>query len=144
MNKIKVFLDTNVLIKMLSGRKELLQLLSKEVLSKVTYVTSPIAFQELLLFAERATEKMDWGVLQEHVKLLPIDSEKVDSVLKDRLRMFRNLAIHSNDILLVGTAESARCDYLLTYDQDLIRVVDKRILVAVTPETFLTSLRKKR
>lgn len=144
MDKIKVFLDTNVLIKLLSRQKELLQLFSEEVLSKVTYVTSPIAFQELLLFAERATEKMDWGVLQQHVELLPIDSEKVDSILRDRLRRFRNLAVHSNDVLIVGTAESAKCDYLLTYDKDLVRAVDEKILVAVTPEKFLASLRKKR
>jgi predicted nucleic acid-binding protein len=144
MAKIKVFLDTNVLIKLLSGQKELLQLFSEEVVSKVSYVTSPIAFQELLLLAERATEKMNWGVLQQHVELLPIDFEKVDSVLRDELRRFRNLAVHSNDVLIVGTAEGAKCDYLLTYDKDLVRAVDEKILVALTPEEFLASLRKKR
>lgn len=144
MDKIKVFLDTNVLIKLLSGQKQLFQLFSDEVLSKVTYVTSPIAFQELLLFAEGATEKVNWGALQEHVELLPIDSDKVDSVLRDEVRRFRNLALHSNDVLIVGTAVGAKCDYLLTYDKDLVRAVDDRILVAVTPEEFLASLGKKR
>jgi predicted nucleic acid-binding protein len=117
----------------------LLALFSQETLSRVSYVANPIVFQELLLFGERAAHKIDWDDLQHKIDVVPINLAEVDTEILRELRRFRNLAVHSNDALLIGSARGAGCDYFLTYDKALMKALDDKP-VPMTPEEFLQSL----
>lgn len=139
MDKLKVFLDTSVLVRLLSGEKQLLELFSQEILNRVSYVANPIVFQELLLFGERAAHKIDWDDLQHKIDIVPVNLAELDSEILGGLHRFRNLAMHSNDVLIIGTARGAGCDYLLTYDKALMQALDDKP-VPMTPEEFLQSL----
>jgi len=139
MNKLRVFLDTSVLVRLLSGEKQLLELFSRETLSRVGYVSNPIVFQELLLSGERAAHKIDWDDLQREIDVVPVNLAELDSEILRGLHRFRNLAVHSNDVLIVGTARGAGCDYFLTYDKALMQAFDDKP-VPMTPEEFLQSL----
>ena len=139
MDKLKVFLDTSVLVRLLLGERRLLALFSQETLSRVTYVANPIVFQELLLFEERAAQKIDWGDLQHKIDVVPVNLAEVDTEILGELRRFRNLAVHSNDVLMIGSARGAGCDYFLTYDKALMKALDDKP-VPMTPEEFLQSL----
>jgi|GEM_PF-1969993 len=141
MEKLKVFLDSSVLIHLLSGQSELLKLFSDEVLSKVTYITSPIAFQELLFAIDGTDKELNLGRLEENVCLVPVEPEKLDSTIKKELRRFRNLAVHGNDVLLIGTAEASNSDYFLTYDKKLMKAVENTSIKAESPEEFIESLK---
>jgi len=139
MDKLKVFLDTSVLVRLLLGERRLLTLFSQETLSRVTYVANPIVFQELLLFEERAAQKIDWDDLQHKIDVVPVNLAEVDTEILGELRRFRNLAVHSNDVLMIGSARGAGCDYFLTYDKALMKALDDKP-VPMTPEEFLQSL----
>ena len=139
MDKLKVFLDTSVLVRLLLGERRLLALFSQETLSRVTYVANPIVFQELLLFEERAAQKIDWDDLQHKIDVVPVNLAEVDTEILGELRRFRNLAVHSNDVLMIGSARGAGCDYFLTYDKALMKALDDKP-VPMTPEEFLQSL----
>jgi predicted nucleic acid-binding protein len=139
MNKLKVFLDTSVLVRLLSGEKQLLAMFSQETLSQVSYVANPIVFQELLLFGERAAQKIDWDDLQHKIDVVPINLAEVDAEILRGLQNFRNLAVHSNDVLMIGSARGTGCDYFLTYDKALMKALGDKP-VPMTPEEFLQSL----
>ena len=139
MDKLKVFLDTSVLVRLLSGEKQLLALFSQETLGRVSYVVNPIVFQELLLFGERTAQKINWDDLQHKIDVVPINLAEIDPKILRELQRFRNLAVHSNDVLIIGSAREAGCDYFLTYDKALMNVLDDKP-VPMTPEEFLQSL----
>lgn len=142
-SKIKVFLDTSVVVRLLAGEANLLRLFSEELLSEVTYVTNPIVFQELLIAAERTNGDFDLSDLDQHIELIPVDPGVLDSRFARELRRLRNLAVHSNDVLMIGTAEAAQCEYFLTYDSQLAKAGESGQLKILAPEAFLALLDKR-
>lgn len=140
MSKKRVFLDTNVFVELLSGRGELLKLFSDDVLNKVAYVTSPVVFQELFFAAGRTGKEVSLEGIERHIEIIPVDITKLSSAFKQEVRKFRNLAVHSNDVLIISTADEAKCDYLLTYDKAIIQASEKRTYKAITPEDLLRIL----
>jgi len=139
MDKFKAFLDTSVLARLLSGEQQLLPLFSQETLSLVTYVVNPIVYQELLLLGERTTQQIDWDELRQKIDVVPVSLAAVDTRILRELKRLRNLAVHSNDVLQIGSARAAGCDYFLTYDKALMAAFEGKP-VAITPEEFLQSL----
>jgi predicted nucleic acid-binding protein len=136
MNKVKAFLDTSVLVRLLSGYRELLRLFSDEVLSKVTYVTSPIVFQELILAASRTDKEIDLESIMPYVDI--VNPNIFDKAFQKELQTFRNRAVHSNDVLIMSTAREVNSDYLLTYDKMLIKESENKNYRAMSPEEFLS------
>jgi predicted nucleic acid-binding protein len=137
-SKTKVFLDTSVFVELLRGKRRLWILFSERALARFTYVTSSVVYQELLLAAEGIREPVDLQALEEHVHVLPLDHLRSSSELRDQIQRLRNQAVHSNDVLILGSAISSRCKYFLSYDKTLLQRVQGLPFEAMTPERFIT------
>jgi predicted nucleic acid-binding protein len=139
MGKLKVFLDTSILFSYFRNEKDVMKLFSKEMLEKVQYIINPIVYQELILAGDRIKEKIEFKKIEDHVKMVQIDTSKMDIDHK-RVREFRNRIVHTNDVLILQTAIS-ECDYLLTLDQFLINIGKEiKTLKVVSPNEFFKLL----
>lgn len=112
-----------------------------DVLAKVTYVVGPIVLQELLLACERRSLEAPLQALEKFVEIVPLDASLFDEKSLQRIRRLRNLAVHSNDILVMSSAGAAGCDYLVTWDRDIIAASADESFRAITPEDFLVLVR---
>lgn len=133
--KLKVFLDTNVLLAALRGNSDANALFEPGSERAASYVVDPVVLQELLLAAQGTTTDLD-KIIQ-HVHVLdteaPLSSERVAEI-----RALRNRLVHANELLILGAARD--CDILLTYDKELLRLGDAAGVVTKTPKSFLVEL----
>ena len=140
MEKLKVFLDTSVVISYLQGNKELENLFSQRILRKVRYMVSSIVYQEIIFATNRMEMiyrrhiRKELAKFDTFVEVIPDDASKMRLDPK-KLRDMRNLMIHSNDILIFQTA-ILNCDYLLTLDQKLLEIKKMDSLRIVSPAGF--------
>ncbi|MEX1014164.1 MAG: type II toxin-antitoxin system VapC family toxin [Candidatus Paceibacterota bacterium] len=133
--KLKVFLDSNVVLKYLRGKDDVEFLFSSETLSKVTYSVNPIVIQEILL-AQPEYPKRNLDEFKNHLEIKELNKEVSDKILS-RVRQIRNKIVHTNDLLILGSA--ADCDYILTSDRDLLdlsTVHKVEGVNAITPQEF--------
>ena len=116
MEKLLVFLDTDVLASYLRGDLASVHLFDREILDLIRLAINAIVLQELLFLAEvrNHPEIVDW--IQEKVTILDFDLVKLDQYWQNA-RDIRNILVNSNDVLILSSA--ANCDYLFTYDQKL-------------------------
>ena len=139
MKKFRVFLDTNVLLNYLQhGTPE--ALLAPTTLENVTYVVNPVVLQELLLTSERIKSTVDWQLLVKDFEVDAIDGSIFENADVKRLPTVRNLAVHSGDFLIMASAATSNCDYLLTYDKGILQAVKDAKYRALTPGDFLELL----
>lgn len=127
-----VFLDTNVVTSYLGG--DLPWLMDKAMTSHFTYAINPIVLQELILSLRQNTS--DTGALENFLQktdMLPL-SEKLADDIGGRARTLRNLAVHANDILILGSASD--CDYLLTTDDNFKALASGERPRIMTPDAF--------
>ena len=132
-----VFLDTNVIIGYLRGESTPVQLFSAEAKGRIRLAVNPIILQELLLTADAASNP-EFEHIRDHLRVLPIDYEKAELLL-ERVRSLRNRIAHSNDILIISSADS--CDFLVTQDADMKKLATAERPRVVTPEELVTQLR---
>ena len=98
---------------------------------------NPIVLQELLLAVD-ATTLPKFDRIRDHLEILPLDIAKAEALLPV-LRELRNRMAHSNDVLILSSADG--CDFLVTRDallKNLVTTVKPRV---VTPEELITHLR---
>jgi len=137
-----VFFDTSVIVSYFQGRRDVVDLFSMKVLEKVQYIINPIIYQEIILVMERIQKrdlkKIDLTKIDNFVRVVQIDSSKIDVYL-NKMREFRNLLVHTNDILILQTA-ILECDYLLTLDNDLLEIGEIDSLKIVSPREFFNML----
>jgi len=133
MEKIRVFLDSSIIISYLRNEKSLRNLFSRRVLERVQYIINPIISQEILLVAESIKEKSLLAQIYKYIKIIPLD---VDF---DKLMRFRNVMAHTNDILIIETA-SGESDYLLTLDRTFLKLNQLRPLEIISPKQFFKLL----
>ncbi len=139
MKKIRVFLDTSVLLSYLQhGTPE--ALLAPITLENVTYVVNPVVLQELLLTSERIKSTVDWQLFVKDFEVDAIDGSIFDNAEVKRLLTVRNRAVHSGDFLVMASAAISNCDYLLTYDKKILQAVEDTKYQALTPEDFIELL----
>jgi len=69
----------------------------------------------------------------QETNMLPIDLQSTESILP-RAKQLRSEIMHSNDVLIVGSAAS--CDYLLTSDKLLSRLLNSNRPKVLTPAEF--------
>lgn len=131
-----VFLDTNVILSYLRGEPAAAQLFSAEAAGQIRLAVNGIVLQELLLSGELANKPESHRVLD--LDVLPIDYEKVHSLIP-RARTLRDPSVHSNDVLIVSSADE--CDFLVTGDTGLKRLADAPGPAVVSPEEFVRQLR---
>jgi predicted nucleic acid-binding protein len=133
--KIIAFLDTNVILQYIQGQPKLRLPFSPDVLKQARFAVSPVVLQELLL-AGSSEDKLE--ALTPHLEIIGPDLSTESSILA-RIRNVRNRSVHTNDVLILETAQ--RCDVLLTNDQELLRLGNDADIAAMTPEAFLDQLR---
>lgn len=137
--KIRVFLDSNILIKYFKGDRKLEDLFSSKILNKVQFAINPIVFQEILLINRRMDEKIEFDKLEKYLKILPIGEGTDDNEIK-KLKMIRNHLMHSNDILIIKSSLE-ECDYLLSTDKELLNIGVIGSLKIIDPEEFFNLTR---
>lgn len=131
--KIRAFLDTNVLLEYFAGKAELQHLFSEEVRERAAFVVNGIVLQELIL-SYKGKELM---AVEPYLDITNLGVDPTSPVLQAMLRDERNQSLHVNDILILATARSY--DVLLTYDRKLLQA-GKAVLRSETPEEFLVEL----
>jgi predicted nucleic acid-binding protein len=132
--KIRAFLDTNVLLEYLDGKAELQHLFSEDVRERVAFAVNSIVLQELVL-SYKATEVM---AVEPYLEILALGVEPSSPETQAMLRDGRNRNLHVNDILILAGARS--CDVLLTYDDQKLKGNNGARLRSETPEEFLAEL----
>jgi predicted nucleic acid-binding protein len=132
--KIRAFLDTNVLLEYFRGKAELQHLFSEEVRERAAFVVNGIVLQELLL---SQVNDRDLAAMEPYVEIVAVGVNPSSPELQAMLRDVRNHSLHVNDILILATARSY--DVLLTYDHDLLQA-GNAVLRSETPEEFLVEL----
>ncbi|HEX3067680.1 MAG TPA: PIN domain-containing protein [Thermoanaerobaculia bacterium] len=132
--KIRVFLDTNVLLAYFQGKAELQHLFSEEVRERAAFAVNGIVLQELLL---SQVNDRDLAAMEPYVEIEAMVPNPESPELQAMLRDVRNHSLHVNDILILATARSY--DVLLTYDRDLLQA-GNAVLRSETPEEFLVEL----
>jgi len=132
-----VFLDTNVIVEFLRGEPSAAELFSAEAEGRIRFAINPIVLQELLLAAD-AAGRPEFEKIRDHLKVLPVDFAKAEALLP-RARGLRNRAVHSNDILILSSADE--CDFLVTKDTGFKTLVSSGKPLVVTPEELITRLR---
>jgi predicted nucleic acid-binding protein len=132
--KIRAFLDTNVLLEYFEGKPELQHLFSDEVRERASFAINGIVAQELLL--SHVTDS-DLAAMEPYVEIVELGVNPSSPEWQSMFRDQRNRSLHVNDILILATARSF--DVLLTYDPKLLQA-GKAILRSETPEEFLGEL----
>ena len=132
-----VFLDTNVIIGYLRGDPAATQLFSAEAAGNIRFAVNPIVLQELLL-AANAADRTEFQQIRDHLRVLPVDFAKAEALLP-QVRALRNRLMHSNDILILSSADE--CDFLVTSDVLLKSLVTAARPQVVTPEELVAHLR---
>lgn len=135
--RLRVFLDTSVLLAALRGVPGASALFRPEPEEAASYVVSPVVTQELLLSSENPEIKAHVDELIRHVEVLGAEAPVIPDLLTD-IRKVRNQSVHTNDLLILGDARN--CDRLLTYDKSLIILGPAVGVAASTPEAFLAEL----
>jgi predicted nucleic acid-binding protein len=131
--KIRAFLDTNVLLEYFDGKAELQHLFSEDVRERADFVVNGIVLQELIL-SYKGKELM---AVEPYLDIADLGVDPSSPILQAMLRDERNQSLHVNDILILATARSY--DVLLTYDRELLQA-GKAVLRSETPEEFLVEL----
>ncbi len=98
--------------------------------SRIHYVVNTVVLQEIFLLAEEEGRKIIADLVKdEKILIIDIDLDKADDA-KNRLLQLRNHIAHSNDVLILASAEN--CDYLVTEDKSLTKIP------GTTPEVLST------
>jgi predicted nucleic acid-binding protein len=134
--KIRVFLDTNVLLEYLRGKPELQKLFTPAVEERVSFAVNPVVLQELMLATGAVDQTIDLADIASHFEILGAEAFPFESLA--RFRQARNQPAHVNDLMIL--ASSRHCDVLLTYDRKLRELGQRADIEAETPEEFLEDL----
>ncbi|HEV7487446.1 MAG TPA: PIN domain-containing protein [Thermoanaerobaculia bacterium] len=133
--KIRAFLDTNVLLEYFDGKAELQHLFSDDVRDRVAFAVNSIVLQELIL----SYRMKDLTRVEPFLEILELGVDPSAPETKAMLRDERHRDMHINDILILAGARS--CDVLLTYDDQKLRHEKNGARVRLeTPEEFLNEL----
>lgn len=132
-----VFLDTNVIVGYLRGEAAAARLFAAEADGRIRFAVNPIILQELLLAADAAGDPA-FERVRDHLRVLPVDYAKAELLLES-VRALRNRIAHSNDILILSSADD--CDFLVTRDAGIKTLAIAEKPQVVTPEELVIQLR---
>jgi predicted nucleic acid-binding protein len=135
MKKLRIFLDTTIIISYFNKEVNVRKLFSKEVLEKVQYIINPIVYQEIFL-SDKIKNSIDFKKLNDNVNLVQIDTKEIDI---KKISELRNNLVHTNDFLILQTA-IFNSDYLLTLDQAMIGIGKINSLKVISPNEFFKLL----
>ena len=120
----------------LRGEPAAARLFSAEAAGRIRLAVNPIVVQELL--AAVAAANPEFEQIRDHLRVLPVDYAKAEALVPT-VRTLRNRLAHSNDILIVSSADKS--DFLVTIDAVLKKLVTGKRPQVLTPEELVTQLR---
>jgi predicted nucleic acid-binding protein len=133
--KIRAFLDSNVLLEYFDGKPELQHLFSDEVRERVAFAVNGIVLQELIL-SYKGKELM---AVEQYLDIVDLGVDPSSPEWQSMFRDEQNRSLHVNDIFILATARSF--DVLLTYDDQKLRHGGNEAPLRLeTPEEFLEEL----
>ncbi|MDO8583145.1 MAG: putative toxin-antitoxin system toxin component, PIN family [bacterium] len=132
-NRVKVVLDTNVLVSAIIFGGKPIQIIYSVIEEEIIAVTSPILISELK------------KVLTRKFPLRKIDFE---SVVKNIEEMFTtiqpkktiNVSRDEDDNRVLEAAWESKCNYIVMGDRDLLDLKVFKKIKIVTPDTFLSEM----
>jgi len=136
--KIRAFVDTNVLLEYIRGKAELQSLFSDEVRKRAAFAINGVVLQELLLARDRSDAGIDLTRVVPYLEVVGAGVDLYSLEVVAELQQLRKRVMHANDVLILAGARS--CDVLLTYDRDLLDVGPSAAVRSETPEEFLDEL----
>lgn len=136
--KIRVFVDTNVLLEYIRGKVELQELFSEEVRQRAAFEINAIVLQELLLARNETDGGIDLTRVVPYLEVVGAGVDLYSPEIARELQQLRRRLAHVNDVLILAGARS--CDVLLTYDRDLLDASPIAAVRSETPEDFLEEL----
>src|SRR5687768_12790356 len=98
--KIRAFLDTNVLLEYIRGKAELQGLFSEEVRERAAFAINAIVLQELLL-ARDTTGTVDLTKVVPYLEVVGAGVDLSSPETQAELREFRNRGMHANDLFIL-------------------------------------------
>lgn len=135
--RLRAFIDTNVLLGALRGDWWSQQLFTPAAEEYATYVINSVVLQELLLASSASEPGVDLDAITRNFEVITADV-LADPEVFAYVRRLRNRVMHTNDLLILGSARS--CDILLTHDRELLALGDAAQVATATPEKFLRDL----
>ncbi len=132
-----VFLDSSVILAYLQGDSSAAQLFSAEAQGRIRFAVNSIVLQELILTADLGRHP-EFERIREHLRVLPINFSKAEALIPG-IRNLRNRIVHSNDILILSSADE--CDFLVTNDRLLMSMAGNEKPRILTPEELAAQLR---
>jgi len=136
--KIRVFVDTNVLLEYIRGKAELRTLFSEKVRARAAFAINAIVLQELLLAGDRTEGGVDLTRVVPYLEVVDAGVDLYSPEVVAEFQQRRQGLVHANDVLILAGARS--CDVLLTYDRDLLAAGSEAAVRSETPEHFLDEL----
>ena len=131
------FLDTSVIIEYLRGEASAEKLFAAEANGRIRVAINPIVLQELLL-SEDIARRPNFDRIRKSLLVLPLDLAKAEALVP-RIRALRSHLAHSNDVLILSSADE--CDFLVTNDTQLKDLVASHKPEVVTAAELVTRLR---
>lgn len=135
--KMRVFLDTSVLLQYLRGKRELEKLFTPGIEEKVEFVVNGIVMAEVAVSGAIRKAPKKWDFLMEHVTVDPTTVLKDPAVI-DQSERVRKGEAQVKDLMVLDAVYD--CDVLLTYDEKRRELGDLVEVQHETPEEFLQDL----
>jgi len=130
--KIRVFLDTNILLKYFEGNNEITSLFSNKVIKKYRFVIDTVVLQETTFFCKREgipPEKLN--IFSNRVRIISSKVSLRDLEEKNYYRNIRNMIVHDNlrfhpnDLLSIVNAIENNIEFFCTYDQGILSISER-------------------
>jgi predicted nucleic acid-binding protein len=130
------FLDTDVIVGYLRGEESARELFSAEANGRIRFAINPIVLQELFLASDVAT-RPELEIIRD-LQVLPVELARAEALVP-RARAFTKRGLHSNDVLVVASAND--CDFLVTNRTTLRNLVTADKPEVITAEELVSRLR---
>ncbi|ENB2089717.1 hypothetical protein [Vibrio alginolyticus] len=132
--KIVALIDTSIFTSFFEGDRFVDELFKPDQLDKVSYAVSPIVLQELLLAGDPFASQEQLQELFKSFEVIPVDLFSSQDMIA-KVRNLRNRIAHGNNFLLLSSA--LKCDYLISYDNELSDLASQFEIATLTPEAFI-------
>ncbi|MFH0797312.1 MAG: putative toxin-antitoxin system toxin component, PIN family [Candidatus Omnitrophota bacterium] len=132
---IKVVLDTNVLIASIFWKGHCRQIVDLAIIEKIKSVTSVEILKEVETVLFEGFTETPYHKIEEVIRDILSYSEltTVDEITVKELRDL-------TDVKIIASALSAKVDYLITGDKDLLVLKSYKGITILTPKAFLNLL----
>jgi putative PIN family toxin of toxin-antitoxin system len=132
MKKLRLFLDTSVLLSAILGRNKKSWALLNSIFPKIELITSDFAIKEL-----NRTLRKEYGESEENINAaVDFIYGKCEVVKKPRREEFVKFNIRDkNDRPIICSAIKEKCNFLVTEDKYLEEDAEKHI-PTITPDNF--------